>query len=91
MKQPPPEPRSCRNCWNAAGTRRETSRVHIPLLSVPVVSRMCRENGLMVQVTANHACCGLWQARPSNAAIAVKANADALDRMGHVAEKEEGQ
>jgi hypothetical protein len=69
----------CSNCWQAAGTQRESSRKH--------VLRTCRHSGLHVIVAGkNVGSCSFFQERPSNATIADKANAAASTRINAINE-----
>ena len=55
------------------GTPRETQR--------KVVQRVCRLSGLWVTVSTTDHCCAEWTPRPFNSLIALKANADAINRV----------
>ena len=73
MKKPEPPRKSCSNCWNSMGTPRETQR--------KVVQRVCRLSGLWVTVSTTDHCCAEWTPRLFNSLIALKANADAINRV----------
>ena len=69
--------RLCSNCFASMGTQRETTR--------KCVKRFCRQMHLMVPVTGpDVASCQSWRERPSNAAIARKANRAANERISEV-------
>ena len=72
---------TCQNCWEKDGTQRESRG--------KVFARVCRKSGLFVVVTGPEVgSCQRWRERPSDAAIARRANQRAgVNRISEITKR----
>ena len=78
--------KSCSNCWESAGTPRQSKT----LGGLNVVRRRCRCSGLIVTVAgADVSCCANWKKWPSTFALAAIINAAASHRISYIPNNKE--